>query len=145
MQIPQGNSQGLVSCINRGAFTLVEVAIAMGIFVFAATSIFGLLPVALQSSRNAIDISVATQLADSLAGKLARTQFDQLPAADGTIPLTNWFNNSGEEVPKNSDSIYEVRTLVNESASPNLRRITVTVKRDVSSRTFCYLLYNNLP
>jgi uncharacterized protein (TIGR02598 family) len=125
--------------VGREGFTLVEVAIAMGIFVFATTAILGVLPVAMQSGRNAFDMAVATQSADALAAQL---EFSQTPISVGATPTTNWFDNSGNEVAQNL-AIYEASTLLKDSVSPNLRRVAITVKRGMNERTFCYLLFNN--
>ena len=111
----------------------------MGIFVFATTAILGVLPVAMQSGRNAFDMAVATQSADALAAQL---EFSQTPISVGATPTTNWFDNSGNEVAQNL-AIYEASTLLKDSVSPNLRRVAITVKRGMNERTFCYLLFNN--
>jgi len=125
---------------KRAAFTLVEVVLAVGIFVFSATAILGLLPVALKAGRDSLDMAVATQLADSLAEQLFRTDFSQLPGVGSRF--TNWFDDSGTET-NQASAVYVSSTQVQGSESPNLRRIAITVQRGGSGRTFCYLRYND--
>jgi len=50
------------------AFSLVEVMIALGIISFCVISVFGLLPVALKSMRDANDRRAAVEIMNRLAG-----------------------------------------------------------------------------
>lgn len=64
------NRDGRMRTIRRSrqAFTLVEVALALGIAAFALVPIFGLLPLGLQTSRSAVDLTISAQIAQRLTG-----------------------------------------------------------------------------
>lgn len=53
---------------RRSAFTLIETALALGIVAFALVPVMGLLPIGLQTSRNASDLTISAQIAQRLAG-----------------------------------------------------------------------------
>ena len=125
---------------GRGAFTLIEVTMAIGIFVFVVTALLGLMPTALEAARNSLDTSTATQLADAIHIRLARMEFSQLPSTDTTMS----FDQSGNEVTGGSEpGQYQANIALADSVSPMLRRLRVTVTRGANKKTFCYLLYND--
>lgn len=59
-------------------FSLVEVALALGIVAFAFVSLFGLLPVGLGVFRNAIDTSNEARIVQSFVSKVIATDFENL-------------------------------------------------------------------
>jgi len=59
-------------------FTLVEVALALGIIGFAFTAIMGLVPIGLCTARNAAETSVCSQIVQRVAGDLKQTDFNAL-------------------------------------------------------------------
>jgi uncharacterized protein (TIGR02598 family) len=58
---------------NFAAFSLVEVALAVGIAGFGLTAIFGLLPIGLECTRTAIEQTKAMDIATSVAADLRST------------------------------------------------------------------------
>jgi uncharacterized protein (TIGR02598 family) len=44
----------------RSGFSLVEVTLALGIAAFCLIAVFGLMPVGVQTNRNAISVTAAT-------------------------------------------------------------------------------------
>lgn len=60
------------------AFTLVEVTLAIGIISFAFVAMFGLLPVGLNVSRQAIDTTIEAQIAQKLTSQALQTDFSML-------------------------------------------------------------------
>ena len=54
--------------INRKAFSLIEVVIALGIFAFCIVGIVGLLPIAANSVKSVSQESNANNIAESIAG-----------------------------------------------------------------------------
>jgi uncharacterized protein (TIGR02598 family) len=60
---------------RRSGFSLVEVVMALGIMSFALMGIVGLLPAGLSQFREAIDITVQSQIAQELVSELQRTDY----------------------------------------------------------------------
>ena len=59
-------------------FSLVEVALALGIVAFAFVSLFGLLPAGLTTFRNAIDTGNEARIVQSFVSKVIATDFENL-------------------------------------------------------------------
>ncbi len=98
-------------------FSLVEVALAIGIVAFAFVALMSLLPAGLTTFRRALDISICTQIAQRVVSDCQEVDFDvltdrdRLPAsADGkaysfrmrvpgkTDILTRYFDEQGNEI-----------------------------------------------
>jgi hypothetical protein len=67
---PDARPSPLFGTGTTGAFSLVEVALALGIAAFCLTAIFGLLPVGLNSNQSAIGQTEASGLARGIAADL---------------------------------------------------------------------------
>jgi uncharacterized protein (TIGR02598 family) len=63
------------------SFSLVEVTIALGVASFCLIAVFGLLPVGLQTNRNALGRTAATSILSSVTADLRAT-----PPASSTTP-----------------------------------------------------------
>jgi prepilin-type N-terminal cleavage/methylation domain-containing protein len=63
-------------------FTLVEVALALGVVAFCLVAIFGLLPVGINSNRNSIEQAAANNIARAIVSDLRAT-----PVASGTAAI----------------------------------------------------------
>ena len=112
--------------VSLAAFTLVEVTLSLGIFAFAITSIFGLLPLGLSSFRQAMDISVGSQICQRVINDAQQTDFSVLTSATGQNSAssngnvkqpTRYFDNEGNEVPASNGApstnfLYEANTVV---------------------------------
>jgi uncharacterized protein (TIGR02598 family) len=59
-------------------FSLVEVVIAVGIVAFAFIPMLGLVPMGLNTSRQAIDTTIEAQIIQQMAGQAQQTVFSQL-------------------------------------------------------------------
>ena len=66
-------------------FTLIEVALALGVAAFALVAIIGLLPVGLQSNQASLEQTVAAALAANVVADLRATPV-QIPATDKDSP-----------------------------------------------------------
>src|ERR1044071_1121492 len=66
---------------NSRAFSLVEVALALGIAAFCLFAVFGLMPVGMQTNRNAASQTAAANIISILVADLRTT-----PAAATTSP-----------------------------------------------------------
>ena len=96
--------------MKRSAFSLVEVTLALGIAAFCLIAVFGLLPVGVQTNRNAISQTAATSiissvLADVRTGARATASATPsplyqiiIPARDSsnTTPQTRYFDGAGQ-------------------------------------------------
>jgi len=138
----------LTECTAHGGFSLCEVVIAMGIFSVGVVSLLGLISVAMSSSRDALESSVASQIATGIIGTL--NEKGMSAATNSTL----FFNNEGKALASNDLSgIYtaevKVVPLENEPMallSPNIRQVTITIKSvgsgNLKPRVFCTLLAN---
>jgi uncharacterized protein (TIGR02598 family) len=70
-----------VSNSGRAAFSLVELVIALGVAAFCLIAVFGLMPVGMQTNRNATSQSAATNIIAGIVADLRTT-----PAAATTSP-----------------------------------------------------------
>jgi hypothetical protein len=66
------------SSSRRRAFSLVEVALAVGVFSVALVAIFALLPNGMTNFRTAVDISVTAQIAQRVLQDAQQAEFDDL-------------------------------------------------------------------
>jgi uncharacterized protein (TIGR02598 family) len=106
---------------NRvGGFSLVEVAISLGIVTFSLTALLGIVPIGLAHFREAIDTTVSSQLAQRVITDAEQTDFDLLIAsaesstADFFVLPERYFDEQGSEVQGNDPqaaekTIYHVR------------------------------------
>jgi len=69
---------------GMGAFSLVEVTMALGIAAFCLLAIFGLLPVGMKSHQNAIEQTAVAGIATGIMADLRTT-----PATNSTSPNYN--------------------------------------------------------
>lgn len=79
---------------RRNAFTLVEVTLAIGIVSFAFVAMFGLLPVGLSVSRQAIDTTIEAQIVQKLKTQALQTDFSQLQTLQDAEPY--YFDDQGK-------------------------------------------------
>jgi uncharacterized protein (TIGR02598 family) len=89
---------------QRGGFSLVEVALALGVVAFAVVSLLALLPAGLTSFRTSINTSVGSQIFQRVVSDAEQADFDALLAqatAAGTsfsvFPI-RYFDEAGNEV-----------------------------------------------
>ena len=85
---------------QQSAFTLVETALALGIAAFALVPVVGLLPVGLQASRQASDLTISAQIAQRLVGMVQQANHLKTDAS-GYTALTGtyyYFDADGQPV-----------------------------------------------
>ena len=83
------------------AFSLVEVTIALGIAAFCLIAVFGLLPVGVQTNRNATSQTTATNILAAVVADLRATPLSNPTSAQfgitfGTNPPALYFDGSGQ-------------------------------------------------
>lgn len=113
-----------------GGFSLVEVVMALGIFIFAIVGIVGLLPVAVETHRKAKVDTVLTQIQQRLAAELLLTDGARLDALAST---QRNFDVEGRELaaPEAALTVYSAKLTLNAATLPggvssaSLRRATL--------------------
>lgn len=74
---------GVIPSKSKSAgFSLVEVALAIGIVAFAFVALLSLLPAGLTTFRRALDISICTQIAQRIVSEAQMVDFDVLTDKD---------------------------------------------------------------
>lgn len=68
---------------HRDGFSLVEVALALGIFAFSIISMMSLMSVGLSTSRESRERLTRSEILKSVNNEIANTRYDQLPTLDG--------------------------------------------------------------
>lgn len=94
---------------RRNGFSLVEVAMALGIVAFAFTALLGMLPLGLSMFRDAMETSVTTRIFERVGGDLQQSDFDTLSA--GGFPV-RYFDDQGNELPGPAGALYWAKPLV---------------------------------
>lgn len=121
--------------LASGAFSLIEVTIALGILAFALVGIMGLMPVGLRTMGDAIDDGTSSLIARRLVGEARQSSLDALITNNST---TRYFDFEGQEVASVSSSlsVYKADTMVSAQSS-NLALVSITVSKNNSgNRTF---------
>ncbi len=77
------------------AFSLIEVVLALGVVSFAMVGLVGLLPVGLSVSRQAIDVTIQSQMAQTLRNQV---QLGGLTNVDQWAGQQLYFDNQGLQV-----------------------------------------------
>lgn len=95
---------------NR-AFSLPEVAIAIGIIGFAMVTMMGMLPVGLQSARASREALACSQIERTISSELHQLSFKDLDSYIGASasPAVRYFDESGNQLASTAKDIqYEV-------------------------------------
>jgi len=111
---------------SAGGFTLVEVALVIGIVSFAFVTMIGLLPLGLNISREAIDATIEAQIARQMSTQALQTDFSQLPTLEqSTVAAPYYFDDQGKACASDA-AIYKAQFVV--SSSTNLPANVTTQK-----------------
>ncbi|XHR30507.1 MAG: Verru_Chthon cassette protein B [Chthoniobacteraceae bacterium] len=121
--------QGLSStACPRGAFSLMEVVLSIGLVMFSALVIFSLMPVGLTSLQDSNREIIETEIIKTVESELMFTSFDKLDSYQSErFPI--YFSNEGFEVKEGDrDSVFTVRgsTPVTETGG-EAKRLTVSI------------------
>jgi uncharacterized protein (TIGR02598 family) len=104
------------------AFSLVEVTLALGVAAFCLIAVFGLMPVGVQTNRNATSQTAATNImaavvADLRATPKARPTSSQFGITFGTNPPPLYFDGTGQfATTLGANSRYQLNITWNPSA-----------------------------
>ncbi len=96
--------------LRLAAFSLVEVTLAIGIVAFAFVSVFGLIPIGLNTFREAMTDSVGLQITQRVLNEMQQTDFNLLTTG-ATAPL-RYFDDQGNEVATTAEAVYQVKTRI---------------------------------
>lgn len=136
------------------AFSLVEVIIALGVFVFSITVLLGMLPVGLKSVRSVQNEGNAVHIASSIFGmwQVAPSNtvltipgvFSNLGTVGTASGVTNYFNEYGSQVATASTASLSMGYKASSSGTPSTWRVELefrwpanaTGTNSVQSRTF---------
>src|SRR6201996_1772802 len=120
---------------SKAGFNLVEVVLAMCVIAIAFTSLFGVMPVALQNYRHAMSMTTAANILAKVSNDLQQTSADQILLIIGTSPSPRYFDDDGQDVTVTSrqgQALYEViyraipqKTTVFTTDNPALIPITI--------------------
>ena len=121
------------------AFSLIEVAMALGIMAFAFTALLGMLPVGLGLFRNAMDSSVATRIVQRVSSDLQQSDFDTIASAGSEIL---YFDEQGNRLAAAGGAIYWARVNIysdaelpgsSGAATSDIARIVIQVAHNPGS------------
>jgi uncharacterized protein (TIGR02598 family) len=125
---------------KTGGFSLVELTFAIGIAAFCLIAVFGLVPVGVQTNRNAISQMAATNLITAVVADLRAT-----PKGSGTSSLfaitfgtdkTVYFDSAGQASTSLSDnSRYRLKITWSGSAELRYANLKVTWPAPVDPTT----------
>jgi Tfp pilus assembly protein PilV len=99
---------------SSSAFSLVEVTLALGIAAFCLIAVFGLVPIAVQTNRNATSQTAATNIMAAVVADLRATPKANTTSAQFCIP----FATSGTSAPLYFDGAGQCSTDLAGSTSP---------------------------
>ena len=147
---------------SRKGFSLVEVAMAMAIFVFVLTTLLGLMSVGVNSCRESIDIGSSTQMVNAIINDLSTRRFSDLPAATQRMFFDDQGTRQGESgadgrwVDIDTPDIQSVyKAVVNLHDAPGyegrnvLKRATIAIVAahatddTVDAKRYSMLIFNN--
>ena len=118
--------------LGLGGFTLVEVTLAIGIISFAFVAMFGMLPVGLSVSRQAMDTTIEAQIVQQMKTQALQTDFSRLDELDDADEL--YFDDQGKQV-EEANGIFRAKfasvsantRLPDGSSTSRLKTVTILV------------------
>lgn len=120
-----------------GAFSLVEVTLALGVVAFALVAILGLVPVALRSAKEAVDDTRVSLIMQDVSTR-TRTLFS---SSSLLSPATNWwYDTEGRYIDQSaganfSNALYRV-SIVSGDLATYPTNVTETTLRGVKANIF---------
>ena len=103
---------------KAGAFTLIEVTIALGLVAIALVGLLGMLPQGMASLKRATDIAVETRIHQQIVSEMAVTDWHQLNEYNQTLRI---YDDQGIELDPEkhmTDAIYVARINVPDERDP---------------------------
>ncbi len=111
------------STIFTAAFSLVEVTLALGIAAFCLIAIFGLMPVGVQTNRNATSQTAATNIIAAVTADLRATPKTSTTSSQFAVQFGQakdlYFDSTGGFVPNTPDANSRYHLNITFPASPS--------------------------
>lgn len=89
------------------AFSLIEVTIALGVMSFCLLTTIGLLPVAVNTMRSAMDSTISSQIMQQISSQATLTPFSELTAYVNGSQI-QFFDQEGQPAQRVQDRRYKV-------------------------------------
>jgi len=83
-------------------FSLIEIAIALGILAFALIPVLGLMPIGLTTLRDTVDTTVSARIAQTVVNQAQQADYNSLPVTGGT---TYYFDEQGDLIPNSTGAL----------------------------------------
>jgi len=83
---------------GRQGFNLVEVVLAMAVIGVAFTSLFGVMPVALENYRHSMNMAMQANILSQLSAELTQTPTAKLFTSSSYIAPERYFDDEGQDV-----------------------------------------------
>jgi uncharacterized protein (TIGR02598 family) len=117
---------------RASAFSLVEVTLALGVGAFCLIAVFGLLPIGVQTNRNATSQTAATNIIAAIVSDLRATPRTSATSSQFAITFgtakTLYFDGAGQfTTTLGANSRYQVNVTWNSSGFTGLRYADVKV------------------
>jgi uncharacterized protein (TIGR02598 family) len=99
-------------------FSLVEVAIALGVVAFSLTTVLALLPSVLKSMRESIDQTLESQIGQQIASDVLQTPFRDVGA------MTKYYDSEGFPVAAAGEAVFTARITPSTVSYPGSNQLT---------------------
>jgi uncharacterized protein (TIGR02598 family) len=137
---------------RQGGFSLIEVALAVGVLSFGMLATVGLLPVGMSTFHQAIDTSIGSQIVQHVINDARQSDFTALLTSTTSQPTpayvlqpVRYFDYQGNELTSSANSVYEVNTRISPQPTlPNslslgtLVSVTVQIASNPGHQTIPY-------
>jgi len=106
---------------KRGGFSLIEIALAIGVLSFGMLATVGLLPIGMSTFHQAIDTSIGAQVVQRVINDARQTDFTTLITGSNTqtiaagttgLKAMRYFDSQGNELTSSGNYIYQVNTRI---------------------------------
>ena len=111
---------------STSAFSLVEITLALGIAAFCLLAVFGLMPVGVQTNRNATSQTAATNIIAAVIADIRATPTGNATSSQFGIPIVTsspplYFDDTGQfATARGANSRYQLNVTWNPSAFTGL-------------------------
>ena len=122
----------------RSAFSLIEVTLSIGIIAVALLGIFALIPVGLTASRDSIDATRSSFIAQDIKSRVQSAATNTVFAGTGDINLGPWFYDRegtflGDPIANSGSILYRVDAVIHGSWNSTPANVDASVLRPVTA------------
>jgi len=123
---------------HKKGFNLVEVVLAMCVIAVAFTSLFGVMPVALQNYRHSMNLAMVANIMSQVSAELQQTPASEVLANPATPLPDRYFSDEGQDVTSTSAQAqavfhvkYEAITTESNAADTDTNQVVASVKTTI--------------